>query len=98
MTKEKKTTKESKGAEKPSSNKEKSYAKGEDKDYMDITKLKGMKMSELTKFRASASAASISSLRVCPFIAALRLLPGRRPVGAPDTRTSSPPPSRQSCC
>jgi len=67
MTKEKKKTNGDEGTEKPASSKEKTTAKkavkSDDADHMDITKLKGMKMSELSKFAKSMSISGVSGIR-----------------------------------
>jgi len=67
MTKEKKQTNEDKEMEKPASSKARPVAKKANKmgseDHMDITKLKGMKMSELTKFAKGMSISGVSGIR-----------------------------------
>jgi len=69
MTKEKKQTKEGKEIEKPPAAKEKEKpvvkkeGKADDKDYMDITKLKGMIMSELSKFAKGMDVNGVSGVR-----------------------------------
>jgi len=69
MTKEKKSTSEHKEVEKPPRAKEKKKpdtkkdGKTDDNNYMDITKLKGMKMSELTSFAKGMDVSGISGIR-----------------------------------
>lgn len=67
MTKEKKTTEGSKTMEKTMQVKEKTASnkgsKSTKEDYMDITKLKDMKMSELTKFSKGMGVSGISGIR-----------------------------------
>ena len=69
MTKEKKLISEKKEVAKPPASKEKEKpsarkeSKADDKDYMDITKLKEMKMSELTKFAKGMDVSGVSGIR-----------------------------------